>query len=111
MIDNDLDARVAVGEKALELTLGWIRKTIALLEPMVEKLRMKPKTKSLQTVDLIEEIPHTEVGRTPDRSIDFFYRIDARLTKSGKWWDPNLRYPCPIESHKQALYQCSWGCL
>ena len=32
---------------------------------MVEKLRMKPKTKSLHTVDLVEESPHTKVGRTP----------------------------------------------
>ena len=37
LIDNDLDARVAAGEKALELTLGRIKTTIALLKPMVEK--------------------------------------------------------------------------
>ena len=75
---------------------------------MVEKLRMKPKTKSLHTVDLVEESLHTEVwADSQDRSMDFLYRIDARLTKSGKWWDPNLRYPCPIESHKHELYQCS----
>ena len=58
-IDNDLDARVAAREKALELTLGRIRETNALLEPMVKKLRMIPKTKSLHTVDLVEESPHT----------------------------------------------------
>ena len=99
LFDNDLDARVAAGEKALELTLGRIRK-IALLEPLVEKLRTKPKTKSLHNVNIVEESPHTEVGvDSQDRNLDFLYRIDARLTKSGKWWDPNLRSPCPIEAH------------
>ena len=58
-IDNDLDARVAAGDKALELTLGRIRKTITLLEPMVEILRVKSKPKSLHTVDIIEESLHT----------------------------------------------------
>ena len=31
LINNDLDIRVAAGEKALELTLGRIKKAIALL--------------------------------------------------------------------------------
>ena len=95
-----MDARVAAGEKALDLTLGRIRKTIALLEPMVEKLRMKPKAKSLYTVDLVE-------ADSQERSMDFLYRVDTRLTKSGKWWDSSLKYPCMIEAHKHELYQCS----
>ena len=48
LIEND--ARVAAGEKALELMLSRIRMTIALLEPMVEKLKTKPKMKSVHTV-------------------------------------------------------------
>ena len=43
LIENELDAQVADGEKALELMLSLIRKTIALLEPMVEKLKTKPR--------------------------------------------------------------------
>ena len=111
-IDNELDACVPAGDKALELTLGRIRKTIVLLEPIVEKLKVKPKPRSLYTVDIVEEshhsIPHIEakVG-SQDRSLDYLYKYDIRLSKSGKWWDPNLRYPCPIEAHKHELYQCS----
>ena len=108
LIDNDLDARVAVGEKALELILGRIRKTIALLEPMVEKLSTKPKTKSLHTVDVVEESPHIEVRTdSQDKSMDLLYRINACLMKSGKWLDPNLKFPCPVDSHNHELYQCS----
>ena len=45
-----LDNRVAAKEKALELTLSRIRKTVAVLEPMVEKLKGKPKPKSVHTI-------------------------------------------------------------
>ena len=50
LIENYLDARVAAREKALELMLGRIKKTNALLEPMVEKSKMKLKEKSVHTV-------------------------------------------------------------
>ena len=81
LIDNDLDARVAAGEKGLELTLGRIKKTIALLEPMVEeKSKTKPKVKSVHPVDVLEESPHIEVRtEVRDKSMDQVYRIDNRL--------------------------------
>ena len=60
LIENNLDARVAVGEKALELTLNQIRKTIARLEPMVEKLKTKPKVKSVHTIGTQEESPRSK---------------------------------------------------
>ena len=42
---------------------------------MVEKLRVKPKPKSLHTVDILEESPHIEVGvDSQDRSMDFLYK-------------------------------------
>ena len=81
-IDNNLDARVASGEKALELTLGRIRNTIPLLEPMVEKLRMKPKPKSIHTIDVIEQTPNIKVrSESCDKSMDLLYRVDNRLIK------------------------------
>ena len=107
LIDNNLDARVATGEKALELMLGRIRKTIALLEPMVEKSRTKPKVKSVHTFDAVKETPHIEVrADSRDKSRDLLYRIDARFMKSGKWWDPSLKFPCLVDSHSHKLYQC-----
>ena len=110
-IDNELDARVAAGDKALELTLGRIRKTIALLEPMVEKLRAKPKPRSLHTIDTVEEshhsVPHMEAEvDSRYRSLDNLYKFDTWLAKSGKWWDQNLKFPCPIEAHRHELFQC-----
>ena len=110
-IDNELDARVAAGDKALELTLGCIRKTIALLEPMVEKLRAKPKPWSLHTIDTVEDshhsLPHVEVKvDSRDRSLDYLYKFDTRFAKSGKWWDQNLKFPCSIEAHRHELFQC-----
>ena len=103
-IDNDLDACIAAGDKALELTLGRIRKTIALLEPMVEKLKEKPKPRSLHTINTVEDshhsVQHVEVEvDSRDRSLDYLYKFDTRLAKSGKWWDQNLKFPCPIEAH------------
>ena len=57
LIENNLDARVAAGDKALELALSRIRKTIALLEPMVEKLKAKPKPRSVHTIEPMDEFP------------------------------------------------------
>ena len=80
LIDNDLDARVSAEEKALELTLGRIKKTIALLEPMVEKSKTKPKVKSVHPIDVLEESPHIKVRtEVRDKSMDQVYRIDNRL--------------------------------
>ena len=80
LIDNDLDARVAAGEKALELTLGQIKKTIALLEPMVKKSRTKPKVKSVHTVEVVEETPQIEVRTEPrDKSI----RVEVKRREGG----------------------------
>ena len=88
-IDNELDPRVVARDKALELMLGRIRKTIALLEPMVEKLRAKPKPRSLHTINTMEEshhsVPHMEVEvDSRDRSLDYLYKFDTRLAKSHK---------------------------
>ena len=38
--------------------------------------------------------------------MDQVYRIDNRLVKSGKWWNANFKYPCPVDSHNHELYQC-----
>ena len=38
--------------------------------------------------------------------MDHVYRIDSRLVKSGKWWNNNFKYPCPVDSHSHELYQC-----
>ena len=52
---------------------------------------MKPKP-SVHTIDVIEETPNIEVRpNSRDKSMDLLYRIDARLIKSGKWWDPSLK--------------------
>ena len=101
---------MAVGDKALELTLSRIRKTIALLEPMVEKLKTKPKPRNVHTVEPMDEFPiatqvRTEI-RTKNREMDQVYRIDSHLMKSGKWWNANFKYPCQVESHNHELYQC-----
>ena len=80
LIDNNLDARVAAEEKALELKLGRIKKTIALLEPMVEKSKTKPKVKSVHPIDVLEESPHIKVRtEVRDKSMDQVYRIDNCL--------------------------------
>ena len=105
LIENELDARVAAGEKALELMLSRIRKTIALLELMVEKLKTKPKAKSVHTIGSQEESPHAKV-RTEEKEMDNVYRIDSHLIKSGKGWNNNFKYPCPEDSHSHKLYQC-----
>ena len=76
---------ILIGSLALELTLSRIRKTIALLEPMVEKLKTKPKVKSVHK------------GRTEEKNMDHVYWIDSRLVKSGKRWNNNFKVPVPSE--------------
>ena len=74
---------------------------------MVEKSRTKPKVKSVHTVHVMEETPHIEVRtEARDKSMDLVYRIDNCLVKSGKCWNANFKYPCPVDSHNHELYQC-----
>ena len=62
LIKHNLDNRVLAGEKALELTLNRIRKTVAVLEPLVEKLKGKPKPKSVHTR---KSVPLLSPGSSP----------------------------------------------
>ena len=85
--------------------LSQIRKTIALLEPMVEKLKTKPTVKSIHAIGTQEESPHVEV-RTEEKNMEHVYRIDSHLVKSGKRWNNNFKYLCSVDSHSHDLYQC-----
>ena len=88
LIKNNLDTRVAAGDKALELSLSRIRKTIALLEPMVEKLKTKLKAKSVHTVGSMDELDlNTSAPKSP--SFIGFYRI----TLEGRWQVKLLQKP------------------
>ena len=51
LVQHNLDAHVASGHKALRVTLNRLKNTIAVLEPVVEKMRGKVKTKSAHVVD------------------------------------------------------------
>ena len=51
LVQHGLDARVASGPDALRVTLNRLKTTIALLEPVVEKMRGKAKPKSTHVVD------------------------------------------------------------
>ena len=50
LVAANLDNRVAAGSKALDLTLSRLKNTIAVLEPVMEKLKGKGKTRSVHTV-------------------------------------------------------------
>ena len=45
LVQHDLDARVASGPDALRITSNRLKNTIAVLEPVVKKMRGKVKTK------------------------------------------------------------------
>ena len=62
LVTANLDNRVAAGPKALEITLTRLRKTISVLEPVVENLMEKTKTKSTHTIDVVDE--PTQPGET-----------------------------------------------
>ena len=79
LVQHDLDARVALGLKALRVTLNRLKNTIAVLEPVVEKMRVKVKTKSVHVVDSRDN----EGGEAVQ--IDHVYSVDSRLKSSGRW--------------------------
>ena len=51
LVQNGLDARVASGPDALRVTLNRLKTTIAVLEPIVEKMKGNVKPKSAHVVD------------------------------------------------------------
>ena len=97
---NGLDARVASGPDALRITLNRFKTTIAVLEPVVEKLKAKPRVKSAHVVDS-EDREDSDL-----RSWDQLYVIDNRLTSSGRWWKRDFPFPCPLGGHDHDLSTC-----
>ena len=51
LVQHDLDAKVVSGPNALRVTLNRLKTTIAVLEPVIKKMRGKVKLKSTQVVD------------------------------------------------------------
>ena len=40
------------------------------------------------------------------RGWDQLYTIDSRLTSSGRWWNRNYDFPCPLAGHDHELSTC-----
>ena len=38
------------------------------------------------------------------RSLDQLYMIDSRLTSSGRWWNRNYDFPCPLAGWTRSLF-------
>ena len=36
--------------------------------------------------------------------VDQVYAIDSQLKSSVKWWNPELRFLCPLEAHNHDLH-------
>ena len=100
LVQHGLDARVASGPDALRVTLNRLKTTIAVLEPVVEKMRGKVKPKSTHVVD-----SRDNDGGEPVH-IDHVYSVDSRLKSSGRLWDRNFRFPSPLLGHEHELTSC-----
>ena len=85
LVQHGLVARVASGHDALRVTLNRLKTTIAALEPVVEKMRGKVKSKSAHIVD-----SRDNEGGEPVH-VDQVYSVDSRLKSSGRWWNRNFR--------------------
>ena len=64
-------------------------------------MKEKVKSKSVHVVDSGDK-DDREVGH-----LDYVYSIDSRLTTSGRWWNRNFRFPCPISGHEHELASCA----
>ena len=81
-INHSLDNWVAAGQKALKLMLSLLRKTIMVLEPYVDKITGKPKSKGVHVINTQEEDNIPE-----DQEIEAVYSIvNSRTAQSGKWY-------------------------
>ena len=50
LVQHNLDYWVAAGPEALDLTLNRLKNTVALLDPLVEKLKGKVKLKGVHVI-------------------------------------------------------------
>ena len=66
-----------------------MKTTIAVLKPVVEKMKGKVKPKSAHVVDSRDK----EKGESGH--LDHVYSVDSRLTTSGRWWKSELPVPVP----------------
>ena len=44
---------------------------------------------------------------TTTKTVGHIYAVDSRLISSGRWWDRDQVFPCPIEGHKHELTDCA----
>ena len=76
----------------------------------MENMKGKAKLQRVHTVGAMEEpAPLESPNLKPlkeHREMAWMYRIDDRLVETGKCWKPELRFPCPLDSHTHELFQC-----
>ena len=80
LVQHNLDNQIAAGPKALDLTLSRLRNTIVVLEPLVEKLKGKPKQKGVHDIRSQEnatpsEYQEVEQVYTTDNRVDFYRKV------------------------------------
>ena len=63
-------------------------------------MRGKVKTKSAHVMDSRDN----ENGE--NIQIDHVYCMDSWLKSSGRWWNRDRRFPCPIEGQEHELTTC-----
>ena len=100
-VNRNLDNRVAAGPKALDLTLSRLKKTIMVLEPLVDKMKGKPKSKGVHVIG------NQEDAMLKGQEREVVYAVDSQPAQSGKWWSNEFRFPCPIKFHSYELSQCT----
>ena len=96
MLQNGVIPRVEKGVLELETTL---QKYSRISDPMeLDKVTDQVDEAIEEAINFITTVTSMYNER--------MYRIDDRRVKSGKWWKPELWYPCLLDSHAHELFQC-----
>ena len=100
LVQHKLDTCVASGPEALEVTLTQLKNMISVLEPIVDKLKTKVKTKSAHVMDFRD----VKVGK--NQQVDHVYVLDSQFKSSGRLWNRDFRFLCPILGQEHELLSC-----
>ena len=94
LVIANLDNRVAAGPKVLEITLTRLRKTISVLEPVVENLKGKTKIRSAHTIDVVEETTQPEPF-IREKPSDWKYSSTTSLSRAVSGGNKTSSSPAP----------------
>ena len=102
--DRGLNARIMSGQETLDALMVYCKKVTDALEPIVSKLRSKPKIKAVHQVS--EENTGVKVAAVSVPVVNVSRAPEKKWVRPAPWWTTGLKFPCGMMNHDHEVFTC-----